>query len=288
MNPFSENNSGLREAERFCSAMARREAKNFYWGFISLPYDQRIAIYALYDFARQIDDEADAAGPEGLADRLMGQRARLERALLGEYSDPVMRVLGPAVERYSIPHIELHQLIDGVAMDVDTSRYQTWEELQHYCRLVASVVGRMCVRIFGFQNPIALQHTDELGVALQLINILRDVREDAQMGRIYLPQEDLNRFGIAERDLLASTPGSAWQSLVAFEVARARTLWQRGQRVLEYIPTRPGVCVATMGGIYRRILEQIASDPELPLRGRASLSGREKLAVVIQAWLQTR
>lgn len=278
----------LQAAEQFCRDMAKREAKNFYWGFMALPADQRVAIYALYDFARQIDDEADAHGSDGLRERLEAQRRRLDRALRGEYSDPVMQVLSHAIKRYKIPARELHAVIDGVAMDSRVVRFQTWEELQSYCRLVASVVGRMCVRIFGFTDPLALECADDLGLALQLINILRDIREDAALGRIYIPQEDLARFGIDERDFINGAVGLARHELVAFEVERARGLWESGVRVIGYVPTRAGVCVATMAGIYRRILERIARDPERPWRGRTSLSRREKLSVMIGAWLRAR
>lgn len=276
----------LRESERFCQRMARREAKNFYWGFVSLERDQRVAIYALYDFARQVDDDADAADRPHLPERLALHRERARRCALGEYSDPVSQVLALAVGRHGIPESELQALIDGVELDFHRTRYERWEDLQEYCRLVASVVGRMCVRIFGFTDAAALDRADELGLALQLTNILRDVREDAELGRIYIPKEDLLRFGVPERQLLEGSPGPGWRALVDFEVQRAKELFATGLRVLDYIPRRPAVCVGTMAGIYRRILDKIERDPELPLRARASLSHIEKLYVVLESWLR--
>lgn len=280
--------SDLRAAEQFCEQMARREAKNFYWGFISLPYEQRVAIYALYDLARQVDDEADGAGASAtdLPARLEVHRNRVRRAMRGEYDDPIMHVLSRAIERYSIPEAELQMLIDGVEMDFAKQRYATWDELRGYCNLVASVVGRMCVRIFGFEDPAALDRADELGLALQLTNILRDIREDGDLGRIYLPREDLDRFEITEDDVLSATRRPGWDALVAFEAARARTLFETGYNVLRYIPRRPAACVQTMAGIYERILDKIERDPELPLRGRAALSRTEKLQVMIGSWLR--
>jgi phytoene synthase len=277
-----------RDAERYCSEMARREAKNFYWGFISLPYEQRMAIYALYDFARQVDDEVDGAPrPDQIPARLRAQRERISACVRAEVSeDPVARVLARAIRRYAIPESELHELIDGVERDCTQARYATWEELRGYCRLVASVVGRMCVRIFGFNDPCALERADDLGLALQLTNILRDVREDAQMGRIYLPLEDLQRFGVTEDALLRLEPGAGWEPLVAFEVARARELFKSGYQVLRYIPRRPAACVQTMAGIYGRLLEKIARDPSFPLHGRAALSKGEKLQVMLGSWLR--
>jgi phytoene synthase len=275
------------EAERFCREMARREAKNFYWGFISLAHDQRMAIYALYDFARQVDDDVDGApAPELIPQRLAAQRDRVSRCMRGEYDDPVMQVLARAVARYEIPESELQALIDGVERDCTCTRYQTWEDLREYCYLVASVVGRMCVRIFGFSEPAALGCADDLGLALQLTNILRDVREDAEMGRVYLPQADLRPFGISEDALLRGEPGDAWNDFVDFETRRARELFERGYEVLRYIPRRPAACVQTMAGIYEGILQKIERDPQLPLRERAALSKGEKLRVVLGSWLR--
>jgi phytoene synthase len=277
----------LAEAERYCREMARREAKNFYWGFISLPYEQRIAIYALYDFARQVDDEADAvAHAPDLPGRLRRHRERIANCVRGEYAgDPVMQVLASAMARFAIPERELQMLVDGVEMDGIKVRYETWDELRSYCNLVASIVGRMCVRIFGFEDERALERADDLGIALQLTNILRDVREDAGMERIYLPLEDLRRFGISEQALLAGDVGAGWNELVAFEVARAREYFARGYEVLGYIDRRPAACVRTMAGIYHRILGKIAREPALPLHRRAALSSVEKIGVMVQSWL---
>jgi phytoene synthase len=276
----------LRESQRYCQRMAHREAKNFYWGFISLEHDQRVAIYALYDFARQVDDDVDTAGRSHLREHLDVHRERVRACVRGEYADPVMQVLAHAVSRYRIPQEELLALIDGVETDLNQTRYRTWDELRAYCRLVASVVGRMCVRIFGFHDPAALDLADELGLALQITNILRDVREDAELGRIYIPGEDLARFGVAERDLLEGRSSAGWRELIDFETHRAQALFARGVKVAEYIPRRAGVCVQTMAGIYQRILDKIERDPELPLRARASLSRIEKLRVVLESWLQ--
>jgi phytoene synthase len=277
----------LRESERYCERMARREAGNFYWGFITLGREERVAIYALYDFARQVDDEADRTGLARLPERLEAHRERVRRCARGEYADPVTQVLAHAIRRFAIPASELLALIEGVEMDYYRTRYRTWEELQGYFRLVASVIGRMCIRIFGATDPAAFDRADELGLAMQLTNCLRDVREDAEMGRLYLPQEDLERFGVPEQEVLAGRPGPGWRSLVAFEARRARGLFSSGLQVLVCIPRRPAVCVRTMAGIYQRILDRIERDPELPFRQRASLSKTEKLQVMVESWLST-
>lgn len=276
-------------AERFNREMAKREAGNFYWGFISLGYHERMAIYALYNFARQVDDEADSVGIDNLPERLAAHRERITRAVRGDYGDDlILRVLSEAIERYSIPEGELQMLIDGVEMDFTHARYATFEDLRDYCTLVASVVGRMCVRIFGFSDPAALQRADDLGTALQLTNILRDVREDAvEMKRIYLPQEDLRRFGVPEAALSTGEIVPGWKELVEHHIARARAFFSSGYRVLRYIPRRPAACVHTMAGIYEELLKKIEREPGLPLRERAALSKTEKLRVVVRSWLSS-
>jgi phytoene synthase len=196
-----------------------------------------------------------------------------------------MSVLAYAMARYSIPEQELQMLIDGVGMDLAVTRYRTFDELREYCQLVASIVGRMCVRIFGYRDPRALQLADDLGVALQLINILRDVREDASRGRIYLPLDELHAFGIAEQDVLRARPTARWNEFVAFQAARARRHHAAGIHVTEHIPRTAAVCVRTMAGIYTGILDRIERDPMLPLSRRASLSPVDKLGVMARSWI---
>lgn len=288
----------MSEDERFCRDLTRHEAANFYWGFIALPRPQRLAIYALYSFARQVDDDVDLATransgsgrdphPSGVSgDLFKPHRERIARCYAGRADDPVMRVLAEVVTEYGIPREALEALVDGVEMDLRVNRYASWEQLRGYCRLVASSVGRMCVRIFGFSDPAALDYADDLGVAMQLANILRDVREDMGMGRVYLPQDELCRFGVGERIPLSGAPTPGWDGLMRYEIERARSLFVSGLRVTQVIPRRPAACVLTMAGIYQGIVDQIATDPSLPLTRRASLSGRGKLAVMARSWLQ--
>lgn len=285
----------LNEDERFCRDLTRREAANFYWGFIALPRPQRLAIYALYSFARQVDDEVDLRNRSNghapypgvpTPDLFKPHRERIKRCYTGRSDDPVMRALARVVVAYDIPRKDLEALVDGVEMDLRVTRYASWEQLRNYCRLVASSVGRMCVRVFGFTDPAALGFADDLGVAMQLANILRDVREDMGLGRIYLPQDELDYFGISERALISGAHTPGWEALMRHEIERARNLFASGLRVTQVIPRRPAACVFTMAGIYQAIVEQIAADPSLPLARRASLSGREKIAVMARSWLQ--
>jgi phytoene synthase len=289
--PFPAAAPTLAEAERRCAALARREAKNLYWGFVALPREQRTAIYALYDFAHQVDDQADR-GDRPVATRtlLRQQRERLRRCLAGECDDAVTQVLSSAIGRYAIPAEELFQVVEGVEMDVERTRYLDWAELETYCRLVASSVGRMCMRIFGSSDPGALRLADDLCVAMQLTNILRDIREDLDLGRIYLPLEDLARFSLTEERLVEGLERSAappgWAELLRFEARRARARFATGIGVTRYVPRSSGACVRTMAGIYQRILGRIERDPDLPLRGRISLHPSRKLVVALGSWLQ--
>jgi len=204
---------------------------------------------------------------------------------VAEPDDQVTAVLARAVANYRIPGDELAGLIDGVERDLTTHRYATWAELAGYCHLVASTVGRMCVRIFGFDDDVALQHADDLGLAMQLTNILRDVRGDLEMGRIYLPAEELAEFGITEQQLAEGRPTPQWNDFVAFQASRARGLFASGLRVERHIPQRAGICVRTMAGLYQRILTEIEEQPALPLRRRLSLSPSDKAAVLFRATL---
>jgi phytoene synthase len=204
--------------------------------------------------------------------------------------------LADASRRFPIPLGGLDELIDGVLMDVRGATYETWEDLEVYCRCVAGAIGRLSLGIFGADTETdtgtgtgvpgadrASEYADTLGLALQLTNILRDVREDAGNGRTYLPAEDLAKFGCSDGFHRATPPaGSDFTGLVHFEVRRARSLFAEGYRLLPHLDRRSGACVAAMAGIYRRLLDRIERDPEAVLRGRVSLPGREKAYVAVR------
>ena len=283
----------LKSSEEYCQRVTRREAANFYWGFIALPKRQRVAIYALYSFSRQVDDAVDvgqnaANGPDGASSRAAcaRQRQRVDECYQGQPRDPVIRVLSEVVRDFKIPREELMALVRGVEMDMENTRYQTWEDLEFYCRHVASAVGRMTTRIFGFSDQVALTYADDLGTALQLTNILRDVREDYRLGRVYLPQSDLTRFQVDEVTLGGLTSSPEWAKLVRFEVERAKTYFESGLKVTKCIPRRAAACVFTMAGMYQRILDQIERDPTLPLRCRTRVGNGAKVKVMVGAWLK--
>ncbi|MFI7098914.1 presqualene diphosphate synthase HpnD [Streptomyces sp. NPDC050161] len=280
-------------AYRYCEAVTGHQARNFAYGIRLLPAGKRQAMSALYAFSRRVDDIGDGAlEPADKRRRLEETRAVLARVKDGEVeeddTDPVAVALSDAARRFPLPLGGLDELIDGVLMDVAGETYETWDELKVYCRCVAGAIGRLSLGVFGTVPGArdvarAPEYADTLGLALQLTNILRDVREDAGNGRVYLPADDLAKFGCsAGFDGPVPPPGADFAGLVRFEVARARALFAEGFRLLPMLDRRSGACVAAMAGIYHRLLARIEADPEAVLRGRVSLPGREKAFVAVR------
>ncbi len=267
-------------AYQACEEITRREAKNFSYGIRLLRPPERRALSAVYALARRIDDIGDGTGSD--VDKLAGLRqVRKDIEHLVPTEDPVLVALADAAERYQLPLECFGELIDGCEMDVCGTRYQTFDDLVGYCRRVAGTVGRLSLAVFGAQGrPGAAALADDLGVALQLTNILRDVLEDRAMGRVYLPADDAAEHG-CDPDLTG--PAEAVAELVAFECTRAREWFARGLRLLELLDWRSRACVGAMAGIYRRLLQRIEAEPAVVLRGRLSLSTGEKLGVAGRA-----
>jgi phytoene synthase len=300
------------EAYERCEAITRTEAANFYYGIRLLSGERRRAMCAAYAFARRIDDIGDGTLARErkleLLDEAGAQLAELERSrsALVAPSDPVIVALADAHARFSLPPGALGELIDGVRMDVDGISYESFDELVLYCRRVAGAIGRVCLAIFATRVPgegAAPERAqiealaDDLGVALQLTNILRDVREDALNGRIYVPAEDLRRFEVAGgaaagADMASSAQAlataavnqdAALVALVRFEADRAQQWFARGMALVPLLDRRSAACVAAMAGIYHRLLAQIQADPPRALRERMSLSSREKALVALRS-----
>ncbi|MGQ9572912.1 MAG: presqualene diphosphate synthase HpnD [Dehalococcoidia bacterium] len=271
----------LQEAYRYCQELAKREAKNFYYGFILLPLAKRQAIYAGYAFARRCDDIVDdVLEPEEKVKRLAEYRHCLEQCLQGRPSSPIFLALQDTIRRYRIPPEYFWQLIDGVEMDLTVRRYPTFADLRRYCYGVASTVGLICIEIFGHRNgQQARQHAEDLGIALQLTNILRDIREDAERDRIYIPQDEMQRFGVGEADIFSGTANEPFLHLIRFQAERAREYHRRGRELLPLLSRRSRACTAVLQGIYSRILERIEAEPFAVLRERVSLSASQKLAL---------
>jgi len=280
-------------AYRYCEAVTGQQARNFAYGIRLLPTPKRRAMSALYAFSRRVDDIGDGAlGDEVKAARLDDTRALLTRiredAIDEDDTDPVGVALAHAARTFPIPLAGLDELIDGVLMDVRGETYETWDDLKQYCRCVAGAIGRLSLGVFGTEPGArgaerAPEYADTLGLALQLTNILRDVREDAEGGRTYLPADDLAKFGCSAGFAGPTPPhGSDFAGLVHFEVRRARALFAEGYQLLPMLDRRSGACVAAMAGIYRRLLDRIERDPEAVLRGRVALPGREKAYVAVR------
>lgn len=263
-----------------CATVTRTRAANFFYGIRLLPAEKRRALCAVYALSRRVDDIGD--GDLSTAEKLDGlsrERARLRRMHEAD-EDPVLVALSDASSRFPIPIEVFEELIDGVEMDVRGTSYETFDELLVYCRRVAGSIGRLSLGVFGASDmATAARHADELGVAMQLTNILRDVREDREHGRVYLPREDLVRYGV---DARVEGPPEPIRKLVSFEAARARSWFQRGLALLPMLDHRSAACVGAMSGIYRRLLARIERDPVAVLAGRLSLRAWEK------AWVAAR
>jgi len=264
----------VQEAYAEVGRITRREAKNFAYGIMVLPRAKRQAIAAIYAFARRVDDVADGELPPE------EKRARLEElraALEADPVDPVFVALRDARDRFGIPRAPLEALIDGGLQDIEQSTYRDFAELRGYCEKVAGAVGLACVPVYGSDDT---EHAMTLGIALQLINIMRDVEEDRQLGRVYLPQDELTAFGVEE---LAPSP--QFRELMAFEAERARMYLAEGLRLLDSLDRRSALCVGTFAGLYRETLDRIEANGFDVFGAKIRLSAPRKLAVVARGLL---
>lgn len=287
----------LTEAYRECERITWSQARNFAYGIRLLPHEKRRGLAVIYAFARRIDDIGDGTLPGQQADMPAEQKiADLEaarQAVLNldgpsgaSLDDPVLLALADVKRNFPVPMEAFGELIDGCVADVRGTRYETFEDLHHYCRCVAGSIGRLSLGIFGtgpdhtgHDQQEAARLADSLGVALQLTNILRDIREDHENGRVYLPAEDLAKFDI---DLDAPS-ASQFIRLVEFEAERAREWYAAGWQLLPMLDRRSAACTGAMAGIYRRLLERIAAQPAAVLDSRVSLSTGEKAMVAVRA-----
>ncbi len=263
--------------------ITRREARNFAWGIAVLPRPKRLAVAALYAFARRVDDLAD--DPElAVATRragLEGCRAAVEALPDAPGGDAVLVALADATTRYPIPRDALLDLVSGGLLDAEQSRYATWEELREYCRCVAASVGRACTAVYGPRDAGAAEPLAEtLGLALQQINIMRDVAEDWRLGRVYLPLEERERFGVSEADIAAGRVGPEWRALMEHQAERAEALLREGLGLLPLLDRRSALCVRAFAGIYRGLLVQMRGRGYDVFTRRPQLSAAAKLRAV--------
>jgi phytoene synthase len=275
-------------AYRTAAELTKREARNFYYGIRLLPPAQRAALCAVYAVARRIDDIGDDPGtPEAKTAGLTRMRAEL--AALPRATDPVLVALAHAASTFPIPLSAFDELVDGVEMDLLGTTYASFDDLVPYCRRVAGSVGRLCLGVYGTApncRDAAVRYADTLGIALQQVNILRDIREDLLTGRVYLPKDDLDRFGVtlAVGPIGALIdPDGGLTALVRVAAARATAWFDEGLRLLPLLDRRSAACTAAMAGIYRDLLRRIEAEPAAVFRGRLSLTGAQKLRVAGRA-----
>ncbi len=280
----------VRAAYQHCEQITRTQARNFAYGIRLLPADKRRALSAVYAFARRVDDIGDGSLPA--ADKLAalaGARASVT-SLAGQEADvsadPVLMALADAARQFPIPVSAFGELINGCEADVRGTRYATFGDLEHYCRCVAGSIGRLSLGVFGCKDAaVAAPLADALGVALQLTNILRDVREDFGNGRVYLPADDLERFGAVLKPdaAVAVLADSRLEDVVRFEAERARGWYATGLRLMPLLDRRSAASAGAMAGIYFRLLEHISAAPATALQRRLSLSTGEKAMVAMRS-----
>lgn len=268
--------TGVERAYAEVERITRARAKNFAYGIMVLPKPKRRAIAAIYAFAREVDDVADGALPrDEKCARLEALRASLDR----EPRTAMEVALADARARFPIPRHALGALVDGGLQDTEQSRYATIDELLDYCRKVAGAVGIACIGVYGSDD---VQHAEHMGLALQLINVMRDVREDWQLGRVYLPQEDLAAHGVTEDDIAAGRVTPQWQSLMRAQAGRARALLAEGRKLLPTLDRRSRLCVSTFAGLYEGQLDRIERNGYDVFDGSCRLPVPAKLAVVLR------
>jgi phytoene synthase len=275
--------TGLAASHVYCQALARREAKNFYHAFRLLPRHQRRGTCALYAFLRIADDLSDEAGaPEGKRSALAAWRQQLGEAMQGHYHHPLHPALHETVKRFAIPVAYLEAVLDGVVMDLDVTCYATFGDLYQYCYRVASAVGLACIHIWGFRGERALGCAEAAGIAFQLTNVLRDLREDAARGRVYLPGEELDRFQYPAELLRQGTRNDRFRELMQFQVARARTYYEASAPLVDLLTPAGRAVFLVMLRTYAGILDAIEQRDYDVFSERVQLSQMKKL------WLAAR
>jgi len=283
--PEASRIGGIAESYEHCRRIARAEARNFYYGFRLLPREKHAALCALYAFMRWVDDISDAPGDAGAkAQGLELARQTVERVSRGDTSGPViLPALGHTLATYGIPRSYLDELIAGAQMDVDGAAYRTFEDLRVYCHRVAGVVGQCCVHVFGFTDPRALELADRLGLAFQLTNILRDVAQDYAQGRLYLPAEDLQRFGCEAGALAAASAAPVARALFRFEADRAREFYAEGASLIALIQEDSRAALWALARIYSGLLGKMEARGYDVTSARVGLSAAEKTWILLRA-----
>ena len=276
----------LEIAYAHCQRTAKEQAKNFYYAFRTLPARKRLAIYAVYAFCRYCDDIADDLMPlEDKENRLADTRQLLRQSMKNQSLNPVFTALNDASSKFGIPTDYFGDVIDGVEMDLTWTRFKDFKQLRAYCHKVASVVGLICIEIFGYKDLRAQEYALDLGLAMQITNIIRDIKEDCQRGRIYIPLDEMERFGYSEQDLMKGVVNSSFLNLMEFQASRARQYFAKGKRLIPLLSPESRVCTASLHNVYSSILDRIESSGFDVFERRISLSMSEKLFITAKLWV---
>ena len=274
--------------DEYCQQKTVQSGSSFYYSFLFLPPERRRAITALYAFCREVDDTVDETTDGSVARiKLAWWRTEVSKMYAGTPTHPVMLALQPHVATYNLQEQHLLAIIDGMEMDLDQSRYLDYAGLQRYCWHVAGVVGILSASIFGYTNPQTLQYAEKLGLAFQLTNIIRDVGDDARKGRIYLPVNDLQKFGVTANDLLKLQHSDKFEALMRFQAERAQAIYDEALALLpkeDRRAQRPGLMMAA---IYRTLLDEIQRDGFHVLNQRISLTPLRKLWLAWKTYVRT-
>jgi len=275
----------LSASYRSAEAVARNQARNFYYSFVVLPPDKRRAFCAVYAFMRYCDDIADGDDSNEAKRRLLENwRAQLDEAYSdGPCNNAILPAFRDSVRRFSIPAQYFHWIIDGASMDLDVVQYETFEDLYKYCFHVASAVGFVCLQIFGFNDDRAKEYAEQCGIAFQLTNILRDVKEDAEMGRIYLPAEDLRKYKYTPRELQNGVVNESFRNLMRFEADRAKDYYSKARYLLPLVENASRPALWAMMRIYERLLDRIVQRRFDVFQNRIRLTGIEKISIALRA-----
>ncbi|MEQ1774705.1 MAG: presqualene diphosphate synthase HpnD [Burkholderiales bacterium] len=273
--------------DEYCQKKAVASGSSFYYSFLFLPPERRRAITALYAYCREVDDVVDECTDAGVARvKLAWWRDEIGKLYAGGPQHPVTQALAPAVATYGIQQQHMLELIDGMAMDLDYNRYPDFDTLKGYCHKVAGVVGLMSASVFGYTDKHTLEYAAELGLAFQLTNIIRDVGEDARINRIYLPLDELEKFGVVEGDIQATRETENFQKLMTFQIERALAHYDSAFAKLPACDRKPQIAGVIMAGIYRTLLEEIRDDGCHVLKQRTSLTPIRKLWIASKTWLK--
>jgi phytoene synthase len=270
----------------YCQQKAAQSGSSFYYSFLFLPTPRRRAITALYAFCREVDDVVDEVADPAIArTKLAWWRTEVADLFAGHPHHPVTRALEPHVAAYGIDAARLNEIIDGMEMDLVRHRYADFDSLALYCHRVAGVVGQLSASIFGYTDARTLEYAESLGTAFQLTNIIRDVGEDARRGRVYLPADDLARFGLTAEDVLALRGGGPFERLMAFESDRAQSFYEAAFAKLPAADRKSQRAGLIMAAIYRTLLEEIRRDRYRVLEQRIALTPLRKLWIAWKTWV---